>query len=143
MTSPSTPSPFVSSEIEKPHERATPEMASPRTPTVREGGLDHPATTALLEQHFAAMLRLTPDHAEIKSMRTAETALRRGTASAILEAIVAEARAQGIARLSLETGTGEPFAAAEALYLRHGFAPCEPFGEYQATDFNRYMTQMV
>ncbi len=33
-------------------------------------------------------------------------------------------------RVSLETGTGEPFAPARTLYRTVGFVPCEPFGDY-------------
>jgi putative acetyltransferase len=39
----------------------------------------------------------------------------------------------------LETGTGEAFAAAHALYLRNGFVWCGSFGDYQATAFNVFM----
>lgn len=80
---------------------------------------------------------------ELKSMRTARTALRRGVAAAILTHLIDRARAAGMTRLNLETGTGPAFNAAEALYRRHGFAPCGPFGDYEATDFNRYMTRTI
>jgi len=76
---------------------------------------------------------------EIKSMRTRADALRRGAASAILNAIVAEARARGYERLLLETGSGQEFAAAIALYGRAGFTPCEPFGGYPGGPFTRFM----
>ncbi|WP_315762497.1 GNAT family N-acetyltransferase [Sphingomonas sp. Y38-1Y] len=62
-----------------------------------------------------ALKRLDAGHGELKSMRTAADALRRGVASAILEALIDRARRQGLTRLSLETGTGTAFAAAEAL----------------------------
>jgi putative acetyltransferase len=88
-----------------------------------------------------AMKRLSPDQAEVKSMRTTDAALRRGVAGALLTRIIEIAREQGLSRLSLETGTGPAFEAAEALYLRYGFVPCGPFGDYEATDFNRYMTR--
>ncbi|WP_231621626.1 GNAT family N-acetyltransferase [Sphingomonas sp. 37zxx] len=90
-----------------------------------------------------ALKAIGADHGEVKSMRTADAALRRGVAATLLAAIVDSARAKGMARLSLETGSGEPFAAAVALYLRHGFAWCEPFGEYEATPFNRFMTRTI
>ena len=75
---------------------------------------------------------------EIKSMRTAETALGRGVGTAILRHIIGLANERGYTALKLETGTGEAFDAAHALYARHGFAPCPPFADYEATDFNRF-----
>jgi putative acetyltransferase len=46
----------------------------------------------------------------------------------VLEALEAEARALGIARLVLETGTRQ--GEALALYRRTGFSRIPPFGEY-------------
>lgn len=77
---------------------------------------------------------------EIKSMRTAPTALRRGVGRRMLDHIVGEARARGYTRLSLETGSNAPFAPAWALYERAGFVPCGPFGDYSDTSFSRYFT---
>lgn len=87
-----------------------------------------------------ALKAIDATHGEVKSMRTADTALRRGVATAILAALVDRARTAGLTRISLETGSGAPFDAAEALYRRHGFVPCPPFADYQATPFNRFMT---
>lgn len=90
-----------------------------------------------------ALKAIDTGHGEVKSMRTADAALRRGVAATLLAAIIEAARAKGMRRLSLETGSGEPFAAAVALYLRHGFDWCEPFGDYEATPFNRFMTRAI
>jgi putative acetyltransferase len=48
-----------------------------------------------------ALKRLSPDHGEIKSMHTAESARRKGAGSAMLGHIIAAARARGMSRLSL------------------------------------------
>lgn len=80
---------------------------------------------------------------EIKSMRTRPPFLRRGVGQAVLDEIVRAARDSGYTRLYLETGTGAPFAAAHALYLRNGFAWCGPFGRYTATAFNVFMTKRL
>ena len=77
---------------------------------------------------------------EVKSMRTAERALRRGVGRAILREIIARAGARGDRALKLETGTGPAFDAAHALYRNHGFESCGPFGDYQASDFNRFFS---
>jgi putative acetyltransferase len=76
---------------------------------------------------------------EVKSMHTRPAYLRQGVGQAVLDAIVQAGRERGYEKLYLETGTGQPFAAAHALYLRNGFAWCGPFGDYPATDFNVFM----
>jgi putative acetyltransferase len=88
-----------------------------------------------------ALKELAPDHGEVKSMRTAPGALGRGVGRAILHHIVAEARSRGYRRLSLETGSTDPFAAALKLYESEGFIPCGPFGDYQDTPFTRFFTR--
>ena len=90
-----------------------------------------------------ALKELTPDHGEVKSMRTAEKALGRGVGRALLHHIVSEARKRDYARLSLETGSTEPFAAALRLYASEGFAPCGAFGEYHDTAFTRFFTRRL
>src|SRR5215469_4330415 len=56
-----------------------------------------------------ALKRLTADHGEVKSMHTAQAARRRGAARAMLNHIIATARASGMSRLSLETGSWDYF----------------------------------
>lgn len=87
-----------------------------------------------------ALKRLAPDHGEVKSMHTAEAARRRGVGAALLRHIIDQARAAGMARVSLETGTSAYFQAAVALYLAQGFVPCGPFGDYAASSENRFLT---
>jgi putative acetyltransferase len=85
-------------------------------------------------------LRIDPGlYGEVKSMRTHPDFLRCGIAGMILARIVAEARARGLARLSLETGTGPAFEPALALYRRHGFADGESFAGYPDTPFSRFL----
>ena len=90
-----------------------------------------------------ALKRLADDHGEIKSMRTADTALGRGVGGALLARLVELARAQGMTRLSLETGNSPLFAAANRLYRREGFEPCGPFAGYRATDFTSFYTREI
>lgn len=77
-----------------------------------------------------ALKRLTAEHAEIKSMHTFRAMRRRGAGSAMLRHIIATARAQGMSRLSLETGTRDCFRPARELYRKHGFVECPPFANY-------------
>ncbi|QKR98687.1 GNAT family N-acetyltransferase [Sphingomonas sp. CL5.1] len=89
---------------------------------------------------IGALRWLDADHAEIKSMRTAPTHLRRGVARAILTQLIAQARAHGFARVSLETGTAPMFDAANRMYEAAGFADCPAYGGYPASPHNRFMT---
>src|SRR5690606_41879599 len=73
---------------------------------------------------------LDPGHVEIKAMRTATSHLRRGVARAMLAHLLAEARAAGYTRASLETGSMPYFELARTLYQTAGFRPCPPFGRY-------------
>jgi putative acetyltransferase len=72
-------------------------------------------------------------------MRTHPDFLRRGVAATLLGHIVAQARARGLVRLSLETGSGPAFEPALALYRAHGFADGEAFADYPQTAFNRFL----
>ena len=83
-----------------------------------------------------ALKELDPAHGEIKSMRTATAHRRQGVGRAMLEHILAEARARRYTRLSLETGAPEAFAPARRLYASFGFAYCGPFADYPADDPN-------
>jgi putative acetyltransferase len=61
----------------------------------------------------------------------------------MLAHVIAEARAQGHTRLSLETGSQPFFAPAHALYEKHGFEVCAPFGTYIDDPHSRFMTRML
>jgi putative acetyltransferase len=87
-------------------------------------------------------LKALPDgNGEVKSMRTHPDHLRKGVARALLEHVIAAAKARGMARLSLETGDGPVFEAALALYVKRGFVEGEVFGDYAGvadSGFNRF-----
>ena len=90
-----------------------------------------------------ALRRIDDEHAEIKSMHTASDARGRGIGRAMLAHLVAEARARGYRRLSLETGTMAAFAPARAMYASAGFVPCEPFGSYFHSPNSTCMTMAL
>ena len=90
-----------------------------------------------------ALKRVSADHGDVKSMHTAEAARGRGVGSAMLRHIMAAARARGMSRLSLETGSWPYFAPARALYARHGFVECGPFGEYREDPNSVFMTVVL
>lgn len=87
-----------------------------------------------------ALKELTPDHGEVKSMHVAEGLRGRGYGAAMLHHIVEAARSRGMVRLSLETGSRPYFVPARALYARHGFTPCGPFGDYRPDPNSVFMT---
>lgn len=91
----------------------------------------------------AALKRLDADHAELKSMRTAPHRVGQGIGSRLVEHVLAEARATGCTRVSLETGSQEFFAPARRLYARHGFSECPPFGGYRLDPSSTFMTRVL
>ena len=90
---------------------------------------------------IGAVKKLSEDHAEIKSMRSAPDQLRRGVARMILAHLLEVAADDGATRISLETGRTAPFHAAHALYQKFGFVECPPFGEYEDNGFSMCMTK--
>lgn len=88
---------------------------------------------------IGALRQMTPSQGEIKSMRTADQHLRKGSARAMLERLIGLATARGYKRLSLETGSGAAFEPALALYRRRGFQTGEAFGDYEASAFNQFL----
>ncbi|MBM3554755.1 MAG: GNAT family N-acetyltransferase, partial [Alphaproteobacteria bacterium] len=75
---------------------------------------------------------------EVKSMRTHPDFLRRGVGALLLEHIIAEARAAGLKRLSLETGRGPAFEPALSLYRKRGFVAGAAFADYPRSDFSQF-----
>ena len=88
---------------------------------------------------IGALKELGHGVAEVKSMRTHPDHLRKGVAAALLEHIIAEARARGLRRLSLETGGGPSFEPALALYRKRGFRNGAAFGDYEVSAFNQFL----
>jgi putative acetyltransferase len=88
----------------------------------------------------AALKRLDGEHAEIKSMHTAQAARGRGIARALVDHLIGVAREGGYRRVSLETGSGPAFAPARRLYASSSFVPCGPFAGYRPSPNSAYMT---
>lgn len=88
---------------------------------------------------IGALKQLDTTTGEIKSMRTHPDHLRQGVAAELLDHIVAQARQRGLRTLSLETGSGEAFEPALALYRRRGFRNGPAFGDYVASNFNQFL----
>ena len=82
-----------------------------------ERGLPHQAV-----RYYAALID-APDV-------TAHAMRGKGAGGAMLRHIIAAAKAAGISRLSLETGSWAYFDPARRLYSKHGFVECPPFADY-------------
>ncbi|HLO94588.1 MAG TPA: GNAT family N-acetyltransferase [Burkholderiaceae bacterium] len=88
-----------------------------------------------------AIKRLSGEHAELKSMRTAVPARGRGVGRVMLARLMDDARALGVRRLSLETGSHAFFEPAHALYRSAGFKLCGPFEGYVEDPHSVFMTR--
>lgn len=88
----------------------------------------------------AALAPVETGHDELKSMRTDPERRGGGIASALLRHALDEARVGGARRVSLETGSQPFFAPARALYAKHGFVECPPFGRYRPDPNSTFMT---
>lgn len=88
---------------------------------------------------IGALKALGDRSGELKSMRTHPDHLRQGVAASLLEHMIAEARARGYTRLSLETGSGPAFDPALGLYRRRGFVDGAAFAGYERSAFNQFL----
>jgi putative acetyltransferase len=90
-----------------------------------------------------AIKQLDPHHGEIKSMRAHPAYRGKGAGKAVLDHLIAVARARGYGRVSLETGGTDEFLPARSLYAANGFSPCDPFGDYRPDPFSFFMTRRL
>ena len=88
---------------------------------------------------MGAMKQLDATHGELKSMRAAPRWRGKGLGEVMLLHLIAQGRARGYRRLSLETGSGEAFAPAIGLYRKRGFVECGPFADYADDPFSMFM----
>jgi putative acetyltransferase len=89
---------------------------------------------------IGALKELSPEHVELKSMHTIAAARGRGLGRAMLDRLLAEARARGAQRVSLETGSMDGFIPARTLYASAGFELTDPFGDYVESPNSTFMT---
>ncbi|AUH63209.1 GNAT family N-acetyltransferase [Paracoccus zhejiangensis] len=90
---------------------------------------------------MGAVKTIAPGHGEVKSMHVLSEARGRGLSRRLLDHMLAASRADGLARLSLETGSQDSFASARGLYARAGFSECAPFGSYRPDPNSVFMTR--
>ncbi len=88
---------------------------------------------------FGAIKFHSKHEAEIKSMRTHPNALSKGYGGKILAHLIQRGRETGCRSISLETGSGDSFEAALALYKKAGFVSGRPFASYKQSNFNQFL----
>ena len=90
-----------------------------------------------------ALRVLGAKHAELKSMHTLAKSRGLGIGKAMVKHIEEFAKNHDIERISLETGTSEPFKPARMLYSSIGYLECEAFGDYVLSEDNICMTKLI
>ena len=88
---------------------------------------------------FGALKEMNSNQAEIKSMRTHPSFLRRGVGATLLSHLIQLACQRGFSRLSLETGTTVEYEPALALYKKHRFINGDIFGDYRPSPYNQFL----
>lgn len=92
---------------------------------------------------MGALKPLGHGNSELKSMHTKAEARGRGVGAALVQRILAHGTDLGMNRISLETGSEEPFAPARRLYERYGFTYCPPFADYVEDPLSVFMTRTL
>ena len=87
-----------------------------------------------------ALAPVSPGHDELKSMRTDPARRGEGIGSRLVGHALDDARARGVVRVSLETGSMDFFAPARSLYRSLGFVECAPFGGYTEDPNSTFLT---
>lgn len=90
---------------------------------------------------MAALVDRDDATGELKRLFVDEAGRGQGVATAVMDALEAAARAQGIHTLQLETGPKQ--LAAIALYERRGYAHIENFGPYVGDEFSVCMEKSL
>ena len=81
--------------------------------------------------------------AEVKRMFTLPEVRGKRVGSMLVDAIVDLARARGVARLVLETGTGPGFAGAWRLYENSGFTRCGVVLDYPESEYSAFFEKRL
>jgi putative acetyltransferase len=90
-----------------------------------------------------ALREIDAGRGELKSMRATPEYRGKGAGEAILLHLIGEAERRGYHWLGLETGRYDAWLPARKLYLKHGFAECEDFGDYIGDDFSVCMCRAL
>ncbi|MBQ0707459.1 MULTISPECIES: GNAT family N-acetyltransferase [unclassified Ochrobactrum] len=80
---------------------------------------------------------------EVKRMFTLPEIRGKRVGSVLVDAIVHMAKAKGISRLVLETGTGPGFAGAWRLYENSGFTRCGVVLDYPESEYSAFFEKRL
>lgn len=80
---------------------------------------------------------------EVKRMFTLPEVRGKRVGSVLVDAIVDQARATGVSRLVLETGTGPGFAGAWRLYENSGFTRCGVVLNYPDSEYSAFFEKRL
>jgi len=80
---------------------------------------------------------------EVKRMFTLPKIRGKRVGSVLVDAIVDLAKAKGISRLVLETGTGSGFAGAWRLYENSGFTRCGVVLDYPESEYSAFFEKRL
>lgn len=86
-------------------------------------------------------LKAQDGYGEVKSMFVSDAARGAGVGAALMDALIAQAKALALPVLKLETG--DDLDPAHRLYQRHGFAFCGPFGDYVEGPHSLFMEKRL
>jgi putative acetyltransferase len=92
---------------------------------------------------IGALKKIDDQRGELKSMRVPDAWLAKGIGRAMLEHLIARARAAGLTSLWLETGSAPAFEPAIKLYESAGFTRCGPFDDYVEDPFSVFMRRAL
>jgi putative acetyltransferase len=84
---------------------------------------------------------LSPQYGEVKRVYVDPAMRGHGMGRGLMEALEQATREAGCAQMVLETGPSQP--EAMALYERHGFERCGPFGSYADDPLSVFMQKTL
>jgi putative acetyltransferase len=84
---------------------------------------------------------LSPEYGEIKRMYVQPAMRGKGLARRLMETLEQATREAGRPLMVLETGPSQPEAIA--LYERHGFTVCGPYGDYRDDPLSVFMRKQL
>lgn len=88
-----------------------------------------------------AAVVISPAYGEIKRMYVKPEVRGQGAAGQLMRELEAAVRDAGCREMVLETGPSQPEAIA--LYERHGFARCGPYGDYRDDPLSVFMRKVL
>lgn len=88
-----------------------------------------------------AAVVLSSEYGEIKRMYVKPEARGLGAAKRLMAELEQATRAAGCSSMVLETGPSQPEAIA--LYARHGFERCGPYGDYRDDPLSVFMRKAL